>query len=85
MRGAQCGASLEEAYAASYTFWYLTFILFQPLFLRKHKTVGAQAPLGFYDPFNVVADDTAENFGKWREIELKHGRYVFVCACICNS
>ena len=44
------------------------------------QTVGAQAPLGFYDPFNVVADDTAENFGKWREIELKHGRYVFVCA-----
>ena len=47
--------------------------------------IGAQAPLGFYDPFNVVADDTAENFSKWREIELKHGRCVFVCACICSS
>jgi hypothetical protein len=36
--------------------------------------VGAQAPLGFYDPFGVVAEDGAENFSKWREIELKHGR-----------
>ena len=36
--------------------------------------------MGFYDPFNVVADDTTENFSKWREIELKHGRYVFVPA-----
>ena len=36
--------------------------------------LGAQAPLGFYDPFGVVAEDSAENFSKWREIELKHGR-----------
>ena len=36
--------------------------------------LGAQAPLGFYDPFGVVAEDSVENFSKWREIELKHGR-----------
>jgi len=73
MRGAQCGASLVETYAAYYTLWYLIFILFHP-YSFANITVGAQAPLGFYDPFNVVADDTTENCSKLREIELKHGR-----------
>ena len=36
--------------------------------------VGAQAPLGFFDPLGLVADGDKENFDRLRWVELKHGR-----------
>merc|ERR1719469_965777 len=36
--------------------------------------LGAQAPLGFYDPIGLVADGDQEKFDRLRFVELKHGR-----------
>lgn len=36
--------------------------------------LGAQAPLGFWDPLNILEDATAERFERLRFIENKHGR-----------
>src|SRR6056300_398982 len=38
------------------------------------KELGAQAPLGFFDPLGMVADGDKDNFDRLREVELKHGR-----------
>lgn len=36
--------------------------------------VGAQAPLGFFDPLNLVADGDQLKFNRLRYVEIKHGR-----------
>jgi Chlorophyll A-B binding protein len=36
--------------------------------------LGAQAPLGFFDPLGLVADGDQEKFDRLRYVELKHGR-----------
>ena len=36
--------------------------------------IGAQAPLGFWDPLGLVADGDAEKFARLRTVETKHGR-----------
>jgi hypothetical protein len=36
--------------------------------------VGAQPPLGFFDPLGLVADGDQEKFDRLRYVELKHGR-----------
>ena len=36
--------------------------------------LGAQAPLGFFDPFGVVDDVDQETFDRLRFTEIKHGR-----------
>ena len=36
--------------------------------------LGAQPPLGFYDPLGLVADGDQAEFDRLRFIELKHGR-----------
>ena len=36
--------------------------------------LGAQPPLGFFDPLGLVADGDKENFDRLRWVELKHGR-----------
>jgi len=36
--------------------------------------LGAQEPLGFYDPLNLVEDGNQEKFDRLRFVELKHGR-----------
>ena len=36
--------------------------------------VGAQAPLGFFDPLNVCEGFDQAQFDRLREVELKHGR-----------
>mmetsp|Transcript_20470 Transcript_20470/g.29609 ORF Transcript_20470/g.29609 Transcript_20470/m.29609 type:complete len:214 (-) Transcript_20470:214-855(-) len=38
------------------------------------EEIGAQAPLGFYDPLGLLADADAERFNRLRYVELKHGR-----------
>jgi len=46
--------------------------------LDATKEIGAQAPLGFYDPLQVCGDNPIdypeEEFSRLRYIELKHGR-----------
>jgi hypothetical protein len=36
--------------------------------------LGAQAPLGFFDPLGLVSDGDQEKFDRLRTVELKHGR-----------
>ena len=36
--------------------------------------IGAQAPLGFFDPLGLVADGDETKFNRLRFVELKHGR-----------
>eukprot|EP00579_Thalassiosira_antarctica_P012319 CAMPEP_0201908042 /NCGR_PEP_ID=MMETSP0903-20130614/244_1 /ASSEMBLY_ACC=CAM_ASM_000552 /TAXON_ID=420261 /ORGANISM="Thalassiosira antarctica, Strain CCMP982" /LENGTH=211 /DNA_ID=CAMNT_0048442285 /DNA_START=42 /DNA_END=677 /DNA_ORIENTATION=- len=42
------------------------------------KELGAQAPLGFFDPLGCVADGDKENFDRLRWVELKHGRIAML-------
>ena len=36
--------------------------------------LGAQPPLGFFDPLGLVADGDEEKFARLRYVEIKHGR-----------
>jgi hypothetical protein len=36
--------------------------------------LGAQAPLGFFDPLGLVTDGDQEKFDRLRGVEIKHGR-----------
>jgi Chlorophyll A-B binding protein len=36
--------------------------------------LGAQAPLGFWDPLGLVADGDQAKFDRLRYVEIKHGR-----------
>ena len=36
--------------------------------------IGAQAPLGFFDPLGLCADEDRANFNRLREVEIRHGR-----------
>ena len=36
--------------------------------------IGAQPPLGFFDPLGIVADGDETKFNRLRFVELKHGR-----------
>merc|ERR1719223_2266017 len=38
------------------------------------EELGAQAPLGFYDPLGMLDDADQERFDRLRFVELKHGR-----------
>jgi hypothetical protein len=40
--------------------------------------LGAQVPLGFFDPLSIVEDGDAENFARLRWVELKHGRVAML-------
>ena len=36
--------------------------------------IGAQAPLGFWDPLGLLVDADQERFDRLRTVETKHGR-----------
>ena len=38
------------------------------------EALGAQPPLGFFDPLGIVADGDEEKFDRLRYTEIKHGR-----------
>jgi hypothetical protein len=38
------------------------------------EALGAQAPIGFFDPLGLVADGDQEKFDRLRYVEIKHGR-----------
>ena len=40
--------------------------------------IGAQPPLGFFDPLGLVADGDEEKFNRLRYVELKHGRIAML-------
>ncbi|CAJ1969130.1 unnamed protein product [Cylindrotheca closterium] len=42
--------------------------------LAFDSELGAQAPLGFFDPLGLLEDADAERFERLRYVELKHGR-----------
>ena len=42
------------------------------------EELGAQPPLGFFDPLGLVADGDQEKFDRLRYVEIKHGMDVFL-------
>ena len=48
----------------------------QPTFKENifENELGAQAPLGFFDPLGVVNNGDREKFDRLRSVEIKHGR-----------
>jgi hypothetical protein len=38
------------------------------------EAIGAQAPLGFWDPLGLLKDADQERFDRLRYVEVKHGR-----------
>jgi len=40
--------------------------------------LGAQAPLGFFDPLNLLEGDNQAAFDRLRETEIKHGRIAML-------
>ena len=46
-------------------------------FVDYDSELGAQAPLGFWDPLNFL-DDDEEKFDRFRYVELKHGRVAML-------
>ena len=44
------------------------------LSMSFENELGAQAPLGFFDPLGMVADGDQEKFDRLRYVEIKHGR-----------
>ena len=40
--------------------------------------IGAQAPLGFWDPLDLMKDSDDTTFKLYRDIELKHGRVAML-------
>jgi hypothetical protein len=44
------------------------------LSMAFENELGAQPPLGFYDPLGLVADGDQEKFDRLRYVEIKHGR-----------
>eukprot|EP00567_Pseudictyota_dubia_P016114 CAMPEP_0197435644 /NCGR_PEP_ID=MMETSP1175-20131217/3211_1 /TAXON_ID=1003142 /ORGANISM="Triceratium dubium, Strain CCMP147" /LENGTH=302 /DNA_ID=CAMNT_0042964735 /DNA_START=48 /DNA_END=960 /DNA_ORIENTATION=- len=44
------------------------------LSMAYENEVGAQKPLGFWDPLNFLLDQPQERFDRLRYVELKHGR-----------
>mmetsp|Transcript_6403 Transcript_6403/g.9303 ORF Transcript_6403/g.9303 Transcript_6403/m.9303 type:complete len:198 (+) Transcript_6403:112-705(+) len=40
--------------------------------------LGAQAPLGFFDPLGLVADGNEAKFDRLRYVEIKHGRVAML-------
>jgi len=42
------------------------------------KEIGAQPPLGFFDPLGLVADVDKDEFDRLRFVELKHGRVAML-------
>ena len=43
--------------------------------------VGAQIPLGFFDPLGFLGDEDQGRFDRLREVEIKHGRIASKCSC----
>jgi hypothetical protein len=44
------------------------------LSMAFENELGAQAPLGYFDPLGLVADGDQEKFDRLRYVEIKHGR-----------
>jgi len=40
--------------------------------------IGAQPPLGYWDPLGILEDADKKRFDKLREIEMKHGRVAML-------
>lgn len=42
------------------------------------KEIGAQMPLGFFDPLGMLEDADQERFNRLRYVEIKHGRIAML-------
>ena len=42
------------------------------------NAIGAQPPLGFWDPLGLLKDADQKRFDRLREVEVKHGRIAML-------
>ena len=52
----------------------LHLFLYLELNIYVNREIGAQPPLGFFDPLGLLADADQAKFDRLRTVELKHGR-----------
>jgi len=87
LRGAQVGQSAKQtspsyglAAVATLGFFGLAKTPKRASIVRKYgeKELGAQAPLGFWDPLGLSTDEA--KFRDFREKEIKHGRLAMMGA-----
>lgn len=50
----------------------------QSLFMQFETELGAQPPLGFWDPLGLLKDVDEERFVRLRNVETKHGRIAML-------
>lgn len=48
------------------------------LHMGFEKEIGAQPPLGFFDPLGVLKGADQERFDRFRNFEIKHGRVAML-------
>ena len=46
------------------------------------NALGAQAPLGFWDPLGLLKDADQERFDRLRTVETKHGRISMLASLV---
>ena len=46
--------------------------------MNYENAIGAQAPLGFWDPLGLLKDADEARFARLREVETKHGRIAML-------
>ena len=46
--------------------------------MNFEQEIGAQPPLGFWDPLGILNNATPERFERLRNVELKHGRIAML-------
>mmetsp|Transcript_40257 Transcript_40257/g.54768 ORF Transcript_40257/g.54768 Transcript_40257/m.54768 type:complete len:216 (-) Transcript_40257:254-901(-) len=49
-----------------------------PMSMSYETELGAQKPLGFYDPLGLVTNVDEERFDRLRGVEIKHGRVAML-------
>lgn len=67
-------ASLLAASAAAFAPTFTSKTTSPSLKMAFENELGAQEPLGFYDPLGLVSDADQATFDRLRYVELKHGR-----------
>lgn len=70
--------------AATFGLWSSTVLAFpsmksggsglSPMRVSFEREIGAQPPLGFFDPFGLLVDASVDRFNRLRYVEIKHGR-----------
>ena len=65
---------LVTLYASAFAFVEKTSLEHKSALKAFEEEIGAQPPLGFYDPLGLLNNADENRFNRLRYVELKHGR-----------